>query len=476
MRVCFALLAPSSLEGGRTGSPARTQERTSAETPVARAGPPLDELLAPYGERIEDTGVIGRGGMGEVHRVYDRNIRRFAALKVLDRELAGQEQSRRRFLAEAQITGQLEHPNIVPVYDLELTPDGSPKHFTMKLVDGVTLTELITRERVASRTEADVWELLQIFLKVCDAIAYAHSRGVIHRDIKPENVMIGTHGQVYVMDWGIARAAVDPVSDLPSDDDRGSVDGVLFRERERERRAATPVSVQIDTRDEGSIVGTYQYMAPEQAWGRASEIDARTDVFALGGMLFHILTGSAPYYSSGTALTVDLARGGVVPHPTEVAPDRTLSPALCSIAMKALATERSERYASVDALKRDVERALRGGLSLGTQTFRAGTVIMREGDPPDAAYILTRGRCEAFRMVGAERRSLREMGPGDVFGEMALLSKRPRSASVAALDDVTAIVVTPEALAREVHSESWLVPLLKTLVARFQELEARSGG
>jgi CRP-like cAMP-binding protein len=114
-------------------------------------------------------------------------------------------------------------------------------------------------------------------------------------------------------------------------------------------------------------------------------------------------------------------------------------------------------------------------LSLGTQSFARGTVIVREGDPPDAAYILTRGRCEAYRAVDTERRSLREMGPGDVFGEMALLSKHPRSASVMALDDVTAIVVTPEALAREVHSESWLVPLLKTLVQRFRELEERGG-
>jgi serine/threonine-protein kinase len=102
-------------------------------------------------------------------------------------------------------------------------------------------------------------------------------------------------------------------------------------------------------------------------------------------------------------------------------------------------------------------------------------VILREGDPPDAAYILTRGRCEAYRTVGGDRRVLREMGAGDVFGEMALLSSKTRSASVLALEDVTAIVVTKEALQREVHSESWLLPLLKTLVQRFRELEERTG-
>ena len=150
-----------------------TVERTSAETPAAR-GSQLPPVYPFEGPRIEDHGIVGSGGMGEVHRIYNRNIRRYAALKVLDPELVDDAHARRRFLAEAQITGQLEHPNIVPVYDLELTDDGAPRHFTMKLVDGVTLTILITTQRVATRTESELWELLQIFLKICDAISYAH--------------------------------------------------------------------------------------------------------------------------------------------------------------------------------------------------------------------------------------------------------------------------------------------------------------
>ncbi len=418
---------------------------------------------------MEDDGVIGQGGMGLIHRVYDRNIHRFAALKVLDPELTAHPMARSRFLAEAQITGQLEHPNIVPVYDLELMEDGAPKHFLMKLVDGKTLTHFIRPDRIASRNDDELWELLSVFLKVCDAVSYAHSRGVVHRDLKPDNIMIGSHGQVYVMDWGISSVLGEggALRGVPSTED-----SQLFAASE----LTTPVRVDVDTGDEGSVVGTYQYMAPEQAWGRTAEIDARTDVFALGGILFQILTGRAPYQGTKDALSVELARGGSVPHPSEVAPGVSLSPALCTIAMKALERAREDRYQSVEALKRDVERsAMRGGLSLGTRVFRAGTIILHEGDPPDAAYIVTRGRCEAYKTVGGERRVLREMRAGDVFGEMALLSSRPRSASVVALDDVTAIVVTREALAREVHSESWLLPLLKTLVERFRELEERVG-
>ena len=444
-------------------------DRTSAETPVAIASDPpysLHPTRTASAPRIEDDGVIGRGGMGQIHRVYDRNIRRFAALKVLDPALAAQPQARSRFLAEAQITGQLEHPNIVPVYDLELLEDGAPKHFLMKLVDGKTLTHFIGPERLATRTDAELWDVLSVFLKVCDAVSYAHSRGVVHRDLKPDNVMIGSYGQVYVMDWGISSVTGGSMNVLPA-----GQDSKLFVPTE----PSTPVRVDVDTSDEGSVVGTYQYMAPEQAWGRTAEIDARTDVFALGGILFHILTGRAPYEGTRDALSVELARGAKVPHPSEVVQGVPLSPALCTIAMKALERLRENRYESVGALKRDVERALRGGLSLGTRAFRAGTVILREGDPADAAYIVTRGRCEAYKTVAGERRALREMGAGDVFGEMALLSSRPRSASVVALDDVTAIVVTREALAREVHSESWLLPLLKTLVDRFRELEERVG-
>ena len=441
-------------------------ERTSAETPVAIASDPPYPTHADAPPRMEDDGVIGHGGMGQIHRVYDRNIRRYAALKVLDPELAAQPQARARFLAEAQISGQLEHPNIVPVYDLELLDDGAPKHFLMKLVDGKTLTHLIDPERLATRTDTELWDLLSVFLKVCDAVSYAHSRGVIHRDLKPDNVMIGSHGQVYVMDWGISSVVGDAISALPT-----SQDPKLFTPAE----PPAPVQVDVDTGDEGAVVGTYQYMAPEQAWGRTAEIDARTDVFALGGMLFHILTGRPPYQGTKDALSVELARGAKVPHPSEVVRGVPLSPALCTIAMKALERAREDRYPSVDALKRDVERALRGGLSLGTRVFRAGTVILREGDAADAAYIVTRGRCEAYKTVAGERRPLREMAAGDVFGEMALLSSRPRSASVVALEDVTAIVVTREALAREVHSESWLLPLLRTLVDRFRELEERVG-
>jgi eukaryotic-like serine/threonine-protein kinase len=214
-------------------------------------------------------------------------------------------------------------------------------------------------------------------------------------------------------------------------------------------------------------------MAPEQARGRnPTRSIERSDVFGLGGILYKILTGRSPYSGEDSAI-VQRARAGEVLPPQQVAPGLAHSPALCTIAMRALSRSREDRYPSVESLRADVERAMREGLSLDRKVFPAGTLILREGESPDAAYIVVQGRCEAFRTGPAGRTSLRTMGPGDVFGEMALLSARPRSASVVALDEVVAMVITPAALAREVHAESWLARLLATLVERFRDLEGR---
>jgi serine/threonine-protein kinase len=317
----------------------------------------------------------------------------------------------------------------------------------MKLVEGVTLREAISRSPVAGRTDAALWELLQAFLRVCDAMAFAHSLGVVHCDLKPDNVMLGQYGQVYVMDWGIARL-------LP----------------ESKVRATRP-----DEWDGlGFALGTAQYMAPEQAWGRTNLIDARTDVYAIGGLLYAILTGHAPHQGSSQSDTLELARKGAVRDPAAVCPGVAIAPSLCAIAMKALAKKPDDRHPSAEALKLEVERALREGLWFGSRVFPAGMVILREGDPGDAAYIVTKGRCEVTRRVSGESLRIREMGPGEAFGELALVSDRPRSATVTAIDEVTAMVITREALARELQAGSWMGVLVRTLVQRFQDVEEKA--
>src|SRR5262249_39654183 len=150
-------------------------------------------------DRFEDEGEVGRGGMGAVHRALDRRLLRRVAIKRCDPTVDAEE--RRLFVEEAQVMAQLDHPNIVPVHDLEPGCAGDPPRFIMKLVEGRTLAEVLAERREPPVAGPELDELLRVFGKVCEAVSFAHSRGVVHRDLNPMNVMVGTHGQVYLMDW-----------------------------------------------------------------------------------------------------------------------------------------------------------------------------------------------------------------------------------------------------------------------------------
>lgn len=415
-------------------------------------------------ERFEDQGEIARGGMGAVHRVFDRAILRTAAQKRLNESAESLPGARARFLEEAQITGQLDHPNIVPVYDIGVDDTGGVGFITMKLVRGKTLRELTTEAHADGLTGARIEALMQVFLKVCDALSFAHSRGVLHRDLKPDNVMVGSHGQVYLMDWGIAAL-------------RGG-----------SRPSALQVNARVlggsdeDRLDAGAtIVGTPAYMAPEQALGL--ELDERTDVFGMGAILYRILTNRAPFAAKSSELALALARAGSVTTPEERAGNQKLPPGLTRIAMKALSAERSQRHPNVHALREDVATFLKGGGWFRSLTFREGTVIVREGDKPDAAYIITRGSCEAYKTHEGVRRTLRRMGPGEVFGETSIFTSQPRTASVVALDDVEVTEITLEALEQELGGHSWTSTFVRALAERFlsvdrelQDLRKKSTG
>jgi len=294
---------------------------------------------------------------------------------------------------------------------------------------------------------------LQVFVKVCEAVAFAHSRGVIHRDLKPTNIMISDFGQVYVLDWGIARLlprtpGQDPAVRLSADEAIG--------------RNADP---------EGILMGTPSYMAPEQFRGVQDALDQRTDVFALGATLYQILTGQPP-------LSMEIIRAFRMrqPPPPIVAPER-LAPGLpmelARIAMRAMAYDPSERYASVGELKRDIEHFQRGAWHLPRTSLPAGTVIVREGEPGHAAYVIERGLCAAYRTEGSAEIELRIMGPGEVFGETAVFTDMPRTASVKALTDVDVLVVTSEVLAQGVGLNSWMGAFVKALASRFREADER---
>jgi tRNA A-37 threonylcarbamoyl transferase component Bud32 len=392
---------------------------------------------------------VAEGGMGIVSCSFDTVLLRRFARKTMHNAADKAPQLALRFIEEAQITAQLDHPGIVPVHDLGLSADDGRLYFTMKLVDGETLATLLERLHEQPFSGTALEQMLRLFVKICEAVSFAHSRGVIHRDLKPDNIMVGSHGQVYVMDWGIALLLSDGSSEPPT------------------------VSVGHSRKDNeaGTAVGTYAYMAPEQAHGRIAEQGPATDVYGLGAILYALLTRDGPHAARTPSQALASARIGSVP-PPEVRPAwPTLPPGLCAIAMTALAPAPEDRYASVDALKSDVEEFLRGGGWFQVRSFDAGTEIVCDGDAADAAYIVTQGRCEVFRIIDGVRTVVRHIGPGEIFGEMGLLTQRPRVASVVALERVRAMVITPEALDRELDRTSWLRILVEALASRFRELD-----
>ncbi|UXI67455.1 serine/threonine protein kinase [Tahibacter amnicola] len=296
-------------------------------------------------------GEAGSGGMGTVHIARDTELMRKVALKTLNTEAAVTPGGQARFLREAQITAQLSHPNIVGVYALEVTPEGRPA-YTMKLVEGRTFHALLHETRAfyeAGKKPDEAHSLstrLEHFLKVCDAMSYAHDKDVIHRDLKPANLMLGKHNEVYVMDWGLCRLVHQDVEPLPADASRVGY--------------SPEVSGSASETQVGDVVGTPKYMSPEQAQGRNRELDAKSDQCALGLILFEMVTLTSPY-AGKNAYEVMVSAAMARRRPIVAAyKGMRIARELRAVIDRATAALPSERYDSVAAFAADLRRYLRG--------------------------------------------------------------------------------------------------------------------
>jgi len=287
-----------------------------------------------------------RGGLGVVFVARDEELNREVAIKEIRGRRADEPESQARFLLEAEITGGLEHPGIVPVYGLGRYDDGRP-YYAMRLIRGESLKRAIAAFHAATAPKDDpgaralgLQKLLRRFLDVCDAVAYAHSRGVLHRDLKPENVMVGRFGETLVVDWGLAKAV-----GRPGDDGRGQTPGSTPTLRPSGGPAGTRV---------GSVIGTPGYRSPEQAAGRGDLLGPASDVYSLGATLYTLLTARVPFAGKDPVAALRRARAGEFPRPREAAP--WLDPALEAVCLKAMSLRPADRYPSPRALADDLER------------------------------------------------------------------------------------------------------------------------
>ena len=317
-------------------------------------------------ERYKARDEIARGGMGAILRVWDEDLRRPLAMKVAlrgDGETKGaasDEHSQRRlsrFLEEAQITSQLDHPGIVPVHDLGIDPEGRV-YFTMQLVDGRDMRDIIA---LAERGEEgwDLKRVVGVLIRVCEALAYAHDKDVVHRDVKPGNVMVGKFGEVFLMDWGLAKV-------MGREEEVSGADSSMIHTLRSDGSSAEHTLA-------GDVVGTPAFMAPEQALGRSDEVGPGSDIYAVGAMLYFALSGQLPYQPLGesvSALTIlEAVKSGPPWSVKKINPEAP--PELIAICEKAMARERSERFGDAMALGEELRNWLEGH---AVATYETGVI------------------------------------------------------------------------------------------------------
>ena len=412
-------IGPATIALRRLKTAAEPGETPGPQTAAVRGLLPA-EILGDG--RYEIGPMAGRGGMGVILDAHDLATQRNVAMKLmLD---CTRPEDIARFVQEAQITAQLEHPNIVPVHELGVNELDQP-FYTMKFVRGVSLgkvLDLLALDDPSTAKKYPLSALLTIFQKVCDAIAFAHSKGIIHRDLKPENVMLGEYGEALVMDWGLAKMMG---AELPT-----PTSGMGSREpvrpspyRDRDGVAGTPTVV-------GTIMGTVQYMPPEQARGEI-ELDARADIYALGAILYHMLALQPPFTGEPGEILASV-RSGTMRPPAQAlglkklphSPGGRVPESVAAVAMKAMALEPRDRYAAVPDLQREIA-AYQGGFATSAENAgiwkRASLFLRRNRTLSIATALLVlsgtaftlrvmqeRDRAEAEKRIADEQRDAAE--------------------------------------------------------------------
>ena len=411
--------------------------------------PKMDLGVEPLLGRFRITREIGRGGMGRVLEARDNELKRSVAIKLIQPLGAPlTKEALARFAAEAQITAQLNHPNIVPVHEIGRTQDGA-LYFVMRLVRGRSLAEIIDELHSRPADEVEEWtrpRLLNAFVQACNGVAYAHARGVLHRDLKPANIMLGRFGEVLVMDWGVARV-------------------VGMSQRLQSTASGTFSNALLMTRD-GHTVGTPGYMSPQQA--RGEPLDARSDVWSLGAILYEILTRQPAYVGSDPDAVIDASLEGLPANPQVRTPHLGIETEIAEVALRALSPNPSRRYRNAAHLAEVVRSFLEGS---------------RRRDRARLSVTEAESFWTSWRALNAERRSLQErvaelerlLAPWESLRRKSeLLAARERLAELETERGKTfggLVRSAEQALAQDPRNEPARQMLVRAYLERFEEAE-----
>ena len=410
-------------------------------------------------KRYELMGTVGQGGMGLIRSVEDKNLNRTLAMKILSPKYVKDQSIVDAFLEEASITAQLQHPNIIPVHDIGKLPESDNHFYTMKLVDGASLQDVIDKLKEKDQDfirEYNLFSMLSIFKKVCDAVAYAHSKGIIHRDIKPGNIMVGQFGEVLLLDWGLAKYS-------------GSVEEVDLKKKLEETHHDQPLMTM-----DGIIKGSLAYLSPEQANGEIKEVDHQTDIFLLGATLYHMLTLEPPYSSKNMVEIIRMAETASFTHPNETESGRRIPEALVNIIIKAMAADKAKRFQTATELSQKIDDYIQGRNVSQLKAFKKGDMLIEDKDLGDDTFIVVSGKIDISRVIDGKETHLETLERGAVFGELAALTHDIRTAQAKAATDTEVMVISKQLMFDEIRKlPPWLEKIVFNLASKVSSMNER---
>ena len=408
-------------------------------------------------ERYSTSKTVGQGGMGVIRSVTDKNLKRTLAMKILSTKFIGDENVTNAFIEEAKITAQLQHPNIIPVHDIGLNDEDGSYFYTMKLVDGESLQDIIDKLKQDDpeyTRKYNIFTLLNIFHKVCDAVSYAHFKGIIHRDIKPGNVMVGPYGEVLLLDWGLAKY------------NGKEEEQILVKERLSETHIDSPLMTM-----DGIIKGSLAYLSPEQAIGEIKEIDHQTDIFLLGATLYHMLTLEAPYQSKDMVEIIYKAENGQFTHPNATRHGARIPEAIANLINKAMSLDKETRFQTVEEMINKLTDYIEARNVSDYRVYNKGDQLINVNDLGDDTFIIISGKVEISRIIDGKSTVIETLEPGAVFGELAPLTHSLRSATATATEKVEVMVISKQLMFDELRKlPPWLEKIVFNLAGKVNSM------